>query len=221
MSAPNLMVSGSPSLRKRVADTLRNAIAQGEFNPGERLVERVLCERTGVSRTSLREALRELENEGLVTNLPNRGVIIATLTRKEAKAIFDVRAALEAMVCRLFCEMATVEQMAECQQSFEGVIKAYEAGVPREMITAKSQFYDVLLAGVGNEIADRTLRSVHLRVSQLRMTSLFSEDRRRSSLVEMRALVLCLMARDGKCAEQLSRHHVEQAAKHALSRLEE
>ena len=219
MSAPNLKVSGSLSLRKRVADILRNAIAQGEFDPGERLVERILCERIGVSRTSLREALRELENEGLVTNLPNKGVIISTLTRREAKAIFDVRAAMEALVCRLFCEVATSEQLLECKEAFDGVVSAYDAGIPREMITAKAKFYDVLLLAVGNDIAERTLRSVHLRVSQLRMTSLASESRRRASLVEMQALMLCLTARDGRCAEQLSRHHVEQAALHALSRL--
>ncbi|MCW2242334.1 GntR family transcriptional regulator [Azospirillum canadense] len=216
----SLKVSVAPTLRKQIADTLRNAIALGEFDAGERLVERVLCERIGCSRTSLREALRELENEGLITNLPNRGLIVATLTKKEARAIFEVRAALEALICRLFCEKATPEDLQECQNAFEGVVAAYEAGVPRDMIIAKSRLYDVLMAGADSVIAERMLRSIHIRVSQLRVMSLASTGRREASLQELRALVECLLARDAKRAEELSRHHVEQATESALARLD-
>lgn len=220
LSGGSLKVSASPTLRKQVVDTLRNAIAQGEFEAGERLVERVLCERLGVSRTSLREALRELENEGLVTNLPNRGLIISKLTRKEARAIFEVRAALEALICRLFCEKATDGQLKECSKAFERVVAAYATGVPRDMIVSKNHFYDVLMAGADSEVAERMLRSIHIRVSQLRMTSLSSAGRREGSLKENGELVASLLARDAKRAEALSRFHVEQAAESALERLD-
>lgn len=83
----DLRVHAPPRLYTQVADTIRNAIVVGELAPGERLVERTLCERMGVSRTSLREAMRELENEGLVTNLPNRGLIVSVVDPKIAKDI--------------------------------------------------------------------------------------------------------------------------------------
>lgn len=217
----SLRIDASPTLPKRVADTLRNAIAFGELAPGERLVERVICERTGVSKPSLREALRELENEGLVTSVPNRGVIISKLTPREAQAVFEVRATLEGLICRLFCERATPEQALQCEEAFHAVVIAYEEGMPQEMIAAKSRFYDALLAGADNEIAERMLRSIHIRVSQLRVLSLLSEDRRRASLAELRVLMDALKNRNAQLAEEASRSHVEHAARSALTRLEQ
>lgn len=217
----SLRIDASPTLPKRVADTLRNAIAFGELAAGERLVERVICERTGVSRASLREALRELENEGLVTSVPNRGVIISKLTPKEAQAVFEVRATLEGLICRLFCERATPEQALQCEEAFRAVVTAYEEGMPQEMIAAKSRFYDALMAGADNEIAERMLRSIHIRVSQLRVLSLLSEERRKASLAELHVLMDALKHRNAQLAEEASRSHVEHAARSALARLEQ
>lgn len=216
-----LKVDASPALRKRIADTIRTAIVHGELEAGERLVERILCERTGVSRASLREALRELENDGLVINLPNRGVFISKLTRAQARSVFEVRAALEALICKLFCERATEGQLAECRQAYDEVAAAYQADVPPDMIAAKSRFYDVLMAGAGNEIAERTLRSIHIRVSQLRVLSLSSAARRRASLLELKDLVDALLARNARRAEDASRLHVDRAAECALERIAE
>jgi len=216
----SLRVNASPTLRKQVADTLRAAVAHGELQPGERLVERVLCERIGVSRTSLREALRELENEGLVTNLPNRGLIISQLDAKIAKDVFDVRASLEGLISRLFCENATDEQLTACRAAFEDVKRAYAQETSHSPIDAKTRFYDVLMEGADNPEAERMLRSIHIRVSQLRVLSLSSSERRQTSLKELSALVEALCARDCALAEKLSRDHVDKAAQAALLRIE-
>lgn len=213
----DLKVVVGPRLRKQVADTLRAAIASGELKPGDRLVERILCERIGVSRASLREALRELENEGLVTDQPNRGMIISVLTDKGARDVFDVRASLEGLACRLFCVNATEGQIAELAPLFDRLATAYRNGDPRSMIAEKTRFYDHLMAGAGNEEVERMLRSIHIRVSQLRILSLSSHERRVASLEELRGLVEALKGRQGDRAEALSRHHVDQAAKVALS----
>lgn len=216
----SLRVSASPTLRQQVAETLRAAIAHGDLKPGERLVERVLCERIGVSRTSLREALRELENEGLVTNLPNRGLIIARIDSRIARNIFDVRAALEGLISRLFCENASDARIAECRKAFEDVKRAYADPALQSPIIAKTRFYDVLMEGAGNPEAERMLRSIHIRASQLRVLSLSNAERRQASLKELVALVEALCARDGALAERLSRDHVNMAAKAALSRID-
>jgi len=213
----DLRVAVPPRLRAQVAETLRNAIVLGELAPGERLIERVLCERMGVSRTSLREALRELENEGLLTNLPNRGLIVSVVDPKIAQEIFDVREALEALICRLFCERATDEQIEWCRTVNVELMAAYEAGAARELITAKNRLYDVLIAGADNGEAERMLRSIHMRASQLRMISLSDGDRRKASQEEIRLLIESLLDRRGKDAERLARKHVQQAAKFAMS----
>ena len=213
----SLRVNASPTLRKQVADALRIAVAHGELQPGERLVERVLCERIGVSRTSLREALRELENEGIVTNLPNRGLIISQLDAKIAKDVFDVRAALEGLISRLFCENATDVQLAALRAAFVDVKRSYAEETSYRQIDAKTRFYDVLMEGADNPEAERMLRSIHIRVSQLRVLSLSSPKRRQTSLKELSTLVEAVCARDCVLAEKLSRDHVDKAKMAALS----
>ena len=94
------------TLRQQVLDVLRNAILEARFKPGDRLIERELCELTGVSRTSVREALRHLESEGLVRNIPNKGPTVATVGLEEAQQIYEMREALEGQAGRLFAQRA-------------------------------------------------------------------------------------------------------------------
>ncbi|WP_374636915.1 GntR family transcriptional regulator, partial [Paracoccus sp. (in: a-proteobacteria)] len=83
------------TLRDVVLDRLRDAIIGGIFKPGDRLVERVLCEQLGVSRTVVRETLRYLDAEGLVEHIPNKGPIVARMTWDDARQIYDIRRKLE------------------------------------------------------------------------------------------------------------------------------
>lgn len=213
----SLRIEPAPPIRKQVADVLRDAIALGELAPGERLIERVLCERIGVSRTSLREALRELENEGLVTSLPNRGLVITKLSYKNTEDIFAVRASLEGLICHLFCENASQRQLDRCEPVLAELRKTYDRGVLPPMIAAKNRFYDLLLEGANNQEAERMLRSIHIRVSQLRSISLSDAKRRERSWEELRDLVGALQLRDANRAEALSKDHVYKAAAAALA----
>ena len=92
---------------------LREAIVRGQFPPGERLVETTLAEMMGVSRTTLREALRRLETERLVHNAPNRGPSVATISAQDAAEIYHVRKLLEGEAAALFAAVATDEQIKE------------------------------------------------------------------------------------------------------------
>ena len=96
--AESLRVERAPApIRSRVLDNLRQAILERKLAPGQRLIERELVELTGVSRTSIREALRELAAEGLVTTIPNKGTVVATVTAEEARQLYQVRSALEGL----------------------------------------------------------------------------------------------------------------------------
>src|SRR5690242_9047243 len=101
--AESLRVERAPApIRSRVLDNLRQAILDRQLAPGQRLIERELVEATGASRTCSREALRELAAEGLVTTIPNKGTIVAQVTIEEARQLYQVRSALEALAGRLF-----------------------------------------------------------------------------------------------------------------------
>ena len=78
-------------VRQQTVNNLRNAIVQGRFKPGERLLEKELCKFTGVSRTSVRESLRQLEAEGLIEMIPNKGPVVATISIIEAIDLYEIR----------------------------------------------------------------------------------------------------------------------------------
>src|SRR5215469_10196351 len=114
-SSPGLfaVTRTSAPVRIQVEHRLRHAILTGHFRPGDRLIERELLELLGVSRSSLREALRHLEGHGLVVNIPQKGLVVATMTLEEAAEIYQVRASVEGLAGSLFAEHASIEQQAE------------------------------------------------------------------------------------------------------------
>lgn len=219
---PNMrVVSEASPIRRLVAEKITDAIVQGRFPPGERLIERELCDLLGVSRTSVREALRELESEGLIENIPNKGPIVARISPTQARSIYEVRAVMEGLASRLFAERATPEQIDALAKAVEGIAEVYADFSPDRFIEAKNQFYSTLLEGAANETLMQTLRSIHVRVSQLRLFSIQSPARVDASIEELRRLVAYIRKRDGAAAERESIGHVTNAAAAALAVMRE
>jgi len=212
----SMRVQTLPGLREQVAERLRMAIATGKFPAGTRLIERELCEMMGVSRTSLREALRELQADGLITLQPNKGMSVSVVTEETARSIYEVRAMLEGLAARLFARHATPEQMGELRRSVDKLAEVYDNFSSEAFIAAKTHFYDVLLEGAGNPVAADMLRRIHTRVSQLRVVSLSSAERAQQSIRELREFLDALEKRDEERAWQVCVSHVEAAAKAAL-----
>ena len=106
-------------LRDVVFNTLRTSILTGELKPGERLMEIHLADKLGVSRTPIREAIRKLELEGLVTMIPRRGAEVAQITEKNLRDVLEVRRALDALAVELACERITEDELAELKKACE------------------------------------------------------------------------------------------------------
>lgn len=216
----SMRVQTLPGLREQVAERLRMAIAAGRFPPGARLIERELCEMMGVSRSSLREALRELQADGLITLQPNKGLSVTVVSLKTARSIYECRAMLEGLAARLFARNATEQQMKALRQSVNRLAEVYEDFSAEAFISAKTRFYEILLDGAGNEVAADMLKRIHTRVSQLRVVSLSSAERARQSIRELRDFLDALEARDEDEAYRICVAHVEAAAKAALGSIE-
>ena len=208
-----------PRIRKQVAERIREAIASSRFPPGARLIERELCELMGVSRTSVREALRELESEGLVSTEGGR-IAVAEISAKDALETYEVRAALESLAARLFARRATPDQMRALEEAAAHLFAVYEDFQPASFLEAKSRFYDALFAGAGNDVARGMLRTINTRASQLRVKSVSAPKRAQASIAEIRAIVDALRNRDEVLADALSRLHVENACRAALQPLD-
>jgi DNA-binding GntR family transcriptional regulator len=152
----------------RSANTLRAAILSLRLAPGTRLVERDLVGRLGVSRTGVRAALQLLEAEGLVVR-GQRGVFaVATVSPDEARQIYEVRAALEPAMARLFVERGTDVQVALLGEAVARAEAAARALDAHAYVEAFHRFYAVLLAGSSNEIARRILETLDARITYLR-----------------------------------------------------
>lgn len=206
-------------LRHSVTESIRNAIAIGRFRAGDHLPERELCSLTGVSRTLVREALRQLESEGLIKVEPHRGPFVATLSREQAEGIYQVRMELEGLACRLFAEHATDEQRQALKDAFQDLQIAAKRPDPNNRLRAKNAFYACLFEGARNEALGMCLYMLNSRVTLLRATSLKAPGRIRKSLAELADLLDALMARDGDRACELGRHHVRMAAGAAIAQL--
>ena len=197
-------------VREQVLNKLREAIFSRTFAPGQRLIERELCEATGVSRTSVREALRQLQAEGLVTVVPHRGPIVSRISADEAAELYQVRSVLEGLAVRLFTERATEEQLARLVETVDR-IHAGSADGPAALLSAKDHFYEVLFEGAGNAMLIQVLESLRARVTHLRSTSLHRSGRPPETVQELRSILEAVTRRDPNAAWQAAVHHVQQA----------
>lgn len=208
-------------VRRQVVAALRSAIMSGRFAPGQRLVEKELCDLMGVSRPSVREALRELEAEGLINNVPNRGPVVARVSAEDARGIYQVRGVLEGLAAKLFAVHATDEQLAKLERAVDVLEAAYRAKDVGRIMEVKSRFYDVLFEGSGNNIIGSVVRTMNARVNFLRCLSLSTPSRLPASIREIRAIVTAVKRRDPEAAFQASIAHVDGAAAAALQSLDQ
>lgn len=207
------------TLREIVLDKLRGAILNFQLLPGDRLVERDLCDRLGVSRTSVREALRHLESEGLVEFADAKGPRVAIITLADACDIYELRCVLEGMIVQLFTLNAKAKDIRALERALEENRKALEEGDLQQVLDSVQGFYDVLLEGSGNRIAATQLRQLQARISYLRATSVSQANRRGASNQEMEKMVAAIKSGDPAAAHQASVDHVRAAAKVALDYL--
>lgn len=222
MNVDDLRVSEHPILvRDRALQRLRAAIVNGVYKPGDRLIDRELGERMGISRASVREVVRQLETEGLVQVEPRRGLVVATITPQDALDIYEFRAMLEEKAVRLFVERAGPAQRAALKASTEAFAAAGAAGRLNDMIEAMSEFYGTLFKGAGNHVFENVGTRLLTRISALRRLSMSKPGRVAKSVVEMRELTDAVLAGDVQRAADACARHIEAAREAAMALMRE
>jgi len=184
---PELNLRIAPrTVQQETVDKLRLAILSGLFQPGSRLIESQLCAQLGVSRPSLREALRSLEAERLIEIVPNRGPAIPELSWKEATAIYEVRELLEVEAAGRCASRIPTEQLHELERSLFAFEEAAASNDSLAQVMTAADFYSIILANCGNPILEEVHRGLVARISFFRGRSMSLEGRAQSSLAEMR-----------------------------------
>lgn len=205
------------SLRDYVESYLRQAIMTGQYAPGARLVEREVCELLNVSRPSVREALRKLEAEKLITTIPHRGPVVASISCAEAKEIYELRGVLEAHATAQFTKIASDAEIHELHAAIQKLhAEAKLKDQPLLLENIKS-VYDVILKGCGNALIRETLLSLLSRISVLRATSLSQPNRLPESLAEIDRMYELIRARQPEAAGQSALEHILKAQEVALA----
>lgn len=219
-TSSDLLVTENLPTRDLVLRKLRGAILAGRFQPGQRLLERDLVERMGVSRTPIREALRKLELEGLITTVPYKGPVVTRPTLDDARQLYEARAALEGQAVALFTERADDARIERLRAHIAAAERAVKRSNAQGVLDANNAFHDVLAAGCGNALLQSMLANLRDRIILLRVESLSHPGRRPRSIAEHRAIVRMIALHDADGARRVTEEHVMHAWRAARAQME-
>lgn len=202
------------SLRGRVFRQLRNDILSGVYKEHDELRETTIGEELGVSRTPVREALRQLELEGLVTIVPNKGAYVTGISRKDVHDIYMIRSMLEGMCARWATKYITVEQIEELEEVIllsEFHLKRQSGEKALQVSELDGKFHKVLYQASNSRILEHVLSDFHKYVQMARILSVESRERAEKSIEEHRAILEAIKRKDEDQAERLANDHVMKA----------
>lgn len=190
---------------------LRAMIMNGRLQPGQKLVEAVLCRDLAISRASLREALRIMERERLIELVPNRGPSVAKLGWREIEEIHDAWAMLTGEAVYRFVERATPEDLAAVRQALAELAAALETESALEQLAATNKLFGAILDQCGNRVLVEIVYGLVSRLNFLRAQALRYEGWGHLCLHEVREIVAAIEARNPVAAREATRRHIDSA----------
>lgn len=207
-------------LRDVVFNTLRQAILKGELVPGERLMEKQLAERMGVSRTPIREAIRKLELEGLVVMVPRKGAEVAKITEKDIRDVLEVRATLEALAVRLACqkmEQSDIDKLVRLKDEFIKAVKSKDVNL---IIQKDVEFHDAIFESTGNDKLIHIVNNLREQIYRFRVKYIQEMQDYTVLVNEHEEIVKNILSGNEKKAEEVAVKHVENQEKAVIKMLE-
>lgn len=191
--------AGATSLHGELVAALRDYIVEGNLADGARVPERLLCERFGISRTPLREALKVLAAEGLIDLLPNRGARVRALSAEDLRELFDVMGGLEALAGRLACERISDEEVAEIERAHHEMYRFYLRRDMHGYFQCNQEIHRMIVAAAGNAMLSATYNSFAGRIRRVRYSANLDKERDRwgEAMREHEAILDALRRRAG------------------------
>ena len=199
------------SLRGRVFQKIREDILTGVYKEHDELREVSIGEELGVSRTPVREALRQLELEGLVTIVPNKGAYVTGITPQDVHDIYKIRSLLEGLCARWATEHITGRQIEELEEIIllsEFHLRKKSAEQAEQVSELDGKFHKVLYEASNSRILEHVLSDFHKYVQMARMMSVGAKDRAERSIEEHRGILKAIKDKDPDKAEWLANQHI-------------
>ena len=199
------------SLQGRVYARLREEILAGKYGEHEELREMAIAEELGVSRTPVREAFRQLELEGLLRIIPNKGAYVTGIGWKDVGDIYQMRLRLEGLAARLASGNIQDAQIAEMEETI--LLSDFHAvsGHLEQLPDLDSRFHEIIYEASGSKILEKTLKELHGHVIRIRKMTLTKLSRGKASNLEHRGIMEAIKQKDGDLADSLATAHIQSA----------
>ena len=196
------------SLREHVFQQIREDILNGKYKKNEELKEMTLAKELGVSRTPVREALRQLELEGLVNVIPNKGAFVIGISERDVHDIYMIRSLLEGLCVRWSTENITKEQLDELEETLFLAEYHLKKGNSEQLTELDGKFHHILYQASQSRILEHVLSDFHKYVQIARNQSVKKENRAPKSLAEHTQILEAIKAGDKEKAESLANLHI-------------
>lgn len=210
------MSAQAPILRRNLHDELavqlKDMLTRGELKPGEKISEPTLCERFGVSRTPLREALKVMAAEGLIILSPHRGARVARISPEEVNEIFPIMGVLEAMAGEEACARATEVDVARLEKLHAEMVQYYQASDAPGYLRLNRQIHEALFDLAGNGALTQLYQTLMVRIHQVRFVAQKSPERWAEAVADHEAMMVALRARDKAKLGAILKEHLRHRA---------
>jgi len=218
----DLRIVDNPTLvREHALEKLRSAISRGLYPPGMRLVERELCEALGVSRTSVREALRQLQAENLIEVGKRRNITVAVITSRDAEDIYLMREMLETLAVRRFVARGDEAAIRKLVGIHKNLRKVINKGDVRELAIMAGEFYETILMNSDSKVIADMARQLLTRVNYLRMRSMAEPHRLEDGIQEWDRLIEAIVAGNANAAANAMSEHLGNARRAVVAKLQQ
>lgn len=211
----------SKPLRERIADRLRSDIVKGVYEDGERLVEPKLAEMLGISRTPIREALRQLENEGFVEIVPRKGAVVKELTLKDIDDLYAIKANLEGLAARQATEHITDKDIVKLDQINKKFYKISlsKRDIVEEYLKFNFDFHNMFIILSKNEKLIEILEGLDKNFQRLKTILVSKSERAAEAKKEHDKIIKAFATKDPDLAEKTVRWHIENSWEYLRSKL--
>lgn len=201
---------GKP-IREIVLENLRKAIFNNKLKPGDRLVETTIAEAMGISRTPVREALRQLELEGLATNAPRKGTVVNGISMESALEMYDVREVLEGLAARLTCNNISRKNINVLKEIINNMEECIEAHSREELFEMNNRWNNMLMVQCENKVLIQDMKELHDHLGRFRLLTLYDEELQKEAVEEYKTIIKAIEIGDDKKSEEYAREHVRRA----------
>lgn len=192
---------------------LRNAILDKKLEPGQRLVERNIAEQLGVSRTPVREAIRKLELEKLVTHIPRKGVVVSGFSKADIIEILLIRASLEALICSLAATKIKTRELERLETLAKQIADEHSKGNYKKSNQLNDKFHEIIYRAAESPRLYNFLDTLREYITKFTQVAYSKPGRPEEAWEEHKRIIEALRNRDGAAAEAAAKKHIENSNK--------